>query len=88
MSLRVAVLLSGCILAAAVKVAIGLAGTDGPSPQEAPAGFNTPSFNGALSVNNGIAEPPGDTFALDQQIFELNHSVQRDWDRSTMQPHA
>jgi hypothetical protein len=25
---------------------------------------------------NGIAEPPGDSFALDQQIFELNHSVQ------------
>jgi CxxC motif-containing protein (DUF1111 family) len=52
-----------------------LAGTDGSAPQEAPAGFNTPSFNGAQSVNNGMVEPPGDTFALDQQIFELNHSV-------------
>jgi len=75
MSLRVAALLSGCVLAGAVKVAIGLASIDSPIPQEAPAGFNTPSFNGAQSVNNGIAEPPGDTFALDQQIFELNHSV-------------
>jgi CxxC motif-containing protein (DUF1111 family) len=75
MSLRVAALLSGCVLAGAVKVAIGLAGIDSPNPQEAPAGFNTPSFNGAQSVNNGISEPPGDTFALDQQIFELNHSV-------------
>src|SRR5579859_1135352 len=75
MSLRVAALLSGCVLAGAVKVAIGLASIDSPIPQEAPAGFNTPSFNGAQSVNSGLAEPPGDTFALDQQIFELNHSV-------------
>jgi len=75
MSLRAAAVLSSCVLVAAVKVAIGLAGTDGPPPQEAPAGFNTPSFNGAQSVNNGNTEPPGDTFALDQQIFELNHSV-------------
>ena len=75
MSLRAAAVLSGCVLAGAVRVAIGLAGTDGAPPQEAPAGFNTPSFNGAQSVNNGIAEPPGDSFALDQQIFELNHSV-------------
>jgi CxxC motif-containing protein (DUF1111 family) len=75
MSLRAAAVLSGCVLACAVRVAIGLAGTDGPPPREAPTGFNTPSFNGAQSVNNGIAEPEGDTFALDQQIFELNHSV-------------
>jgi CxxC motif-containing protein (DUF1111 family) len=75
MSLRVAAILSGCVLAGAVKVAIGFASVDGPTPQEAPAGFNTPSFNGAQSVNNGISEPPGDSFALDQQTFELNHSV-------------
>lgn len=75
MSLRVAAVLSSCVLAGAVRVAIVLAGTDGAPPQEAPAGFNTPSFNGAQSVNNGIAEPPGDSFALDQQVFELNHSV-------------
>jgi len=75
MSLRAAAVLSSCVLAGAVRVAIVLGGTDGPPPQEAPAGFNTPSFNGAQSVNNGNTEPPGDTFALDQQIFELNHSV-------------
>ena len=39
MSLRVAALLGGCVLAGTVKVAIGLAGIDGPAPQEAPAGF-------------------------------------------------
>jgi CxxC motif-containing protein (DUF1111 family) len=75
MSLRVAALISGCVLAGAVKVAVGFAGTDPQSTQEAPAGFNTPSFNGAQSISNGIAEPPGDTFAVDQQVFELNHSV-------------
>src|SRR6202007_1344206 len=42
MSLRLAALLSGCVLAGAVKVAIGLAGIDGPTPQEAPARALTP----------------------------------------------
>ncbi len=42
---------------------------------EAPAGFNTPSFNGGDSVNNGLAEPAGDSFALDQEIFERNHEA-------------
>jgi CxxC motif-containing protein (DUF1111 family) len=45
------------------------------APTEAPAGFNTPSFNGAHSISNGIAEPPGDTFARDQQIYEQNKAV-------------
>src|SRR6202521_1570224 len=44
-------------------------------PTEAPAGFNTPSFNGAHSISNGIVEPPGDTFARDQQIYEQNKAV-------------
>ena len=39
-------------------------------------GLNTPSFNGAQSVNNGIVEPSGDTFARDQEVYEENHSVQ------------
>jgi hypothetical protein len=30
---------------------------------EAPTGFNTPSFNGAASVSNGITEPSGDSLA-------------------------
>ena len=41
---------------------------------EAPAGFDTPTLRvqvaGSQSVSNGIAEPSGDSFALDQQIFE------------------
>src|ERR1700752_616172 len=45
---------------------------------EAPAGFDTPTLvenPGSLSVSNGIAEPAGDSFALDQQINELTHDV-------------
>ena len=45
---------------------------------EAPAGFDTPTLvekPGSRSVSNGIAEPPGDSFALDQQIYELTHDV-------------
>jgi CxxC motif-containing protein (DUF1111 family) len=76
MSLRTAAFLGGSVLAGAVRLAIGLAGINQHAAQEAPAGFNTPSFNGAQSVSNGIVEPPGDTFATDQQVFELNHSVQ------------
>src|SRR5580698_4258359 len=76
MSLRSKAIVSGCLLAVAVKLAIGIAGIGQRSAKEAPAGFNTPSFNGAQSISNGITEPPGDSFALDQQIYELNHSVQ------------
>lgn len=56
------------------------------SETEAPAGFTTPTLGltvsatgeltgtpGAQSVSNGIAEPPGDTFALDQAQFERRH---------------
>ena len=45
---------------------------------EAPAGFDTPTLvenPGSLSVSNGIVEPVGDSFALDQQIYELSHDV-------------
>ena len=58
------------------------------SETEAPAGFTTPTLgqtfsptgelttnSGSQSVSNGIAEPPGDTFALDQQKFEEAHDV-------------
>jgi CxxC motif-containing protein (DUF1111 family) len=76
MALRTATLISGLVLTGAVRLAIGLAGINQQSAQEAPAGFNTPSFNGEQSVSNGIVEPPGDSFALDQQVYELNHSVQ------------
>ena len=56
------------------------------STTEAPAGFTTPTLGhtvgptgeitgnpGSQSVSNGIAEPPGDTFALDQAQFERRH---------------
>jgi CxxC motif-containing protein (DUF1111 family) len=49
-----------------------------PLPAEAPAGFDTPTLvqsPGSKSSSNGIAEPPGDTFALDQQIYETAHDV-------------
>jgi CxxC motif-containing protein (DUF1111 family) len=48
------------------------------SATEAPAGFDTPTLAenaGSRSTSNGIEEPPGDTFALDQQIYEQSHDV-------------
>jgi len=43
-------------------------------PAEAPAGFDTPTLQtqraGSQSSSNGIAEPTGDTFVRDQQVFE------------------
>src|SRR5580704_7551217 len=41
-----------------------------PAPTPAPAGFDTPTLNPTQSKSNGIPEPPGDTFALDQTHFE------------------
>jgi len=70
------VLLCSCLFAALTALGTGLARVAAKSATEAPAGFNTPSFNGAQSVSNGIAEPPGDTFARDQEVYEENHSVQ------------
>jgi CxxC motif-containing protein (DUF1111 family) len=69
--LSVGVLLAGVL-------ATGLAGVAQQSPSEAPAGFDTPTLAqnpGAQSVSNGIAEPPGDTYALDQTSFELDHDA-------------
>src|SRR5579862_8477928 len=58
------------------------------SVTEAPAGFTTPTLgqtigatgevtanSGVQSISNGIAEPPGDTFALDQAQFERKHDA-------------
>jgi CxxC motif-containing protein (DUF1111 family) len=48
------------------------------APTEAPAGFDTPTLvkdPGSKSSSNGIAEPPGDRFVLDQQIYETAHDV-------------
>jgi CxxC motif-containing protein (DUF1111 family) len=58
------------------------------SQTEAPAGFTTPTLGqsisstgeltvtpGSQSVSNGIEEPPGDTFVLDQAQFERRHDA-------------
>src|ERR1700747_2976359 len=58
-----------------VLLAIGIAGIAQQSATEAPAGFDTPTFTPAQSVSNGITEPTGDTFALDQQIFEQRKDI-------------
>jgi CxxC motif-containing protein (DUF1111 family) len=67
--------LSSCVLALLAALGTGLARVAATSVTEAPAGFNTPSFNGAHSISNGIVEPAGDTFARDQQIYEQNKAV-------------
>src|SRR5580692_295624 len=69
------ILLSSCLVAALTVLATGLARVSAKSATEAPTGFNTPSFNGAQSISNGIIQPPGDTYAHDQDIYEQNHSV-------------
>ena len=49
-----------------------------PPPTEAPAGFDTPTLikePGSRSSSNGLVEPPGDSFALDQKIYETQHDV-------------
>jgi CxxC motif-containing protein (DUF1111 family) len=59
-------------------MAIGLAGVAQQAPTEAPAGFDTPTLAqspGSQSISNGIAQPPGDTYALDQTRFEQDHDA-------------
>jgi cytochrome c peroxidase len=49
-----------------------------PPPTEGPAGFDTPTLvknPGSSSTSNGIIEPPGDQFRLDQQIYETQHDI-------------
>jgi len=49
-----------------------------PPPSEAPAGFDTPTIAldpGSQSVSNGIVEPPGDTYVLDQTRYERIHDA-------------
>jgi CxxC motif-containing protein (DUF1111 family) len=69
------ILLCSCLFAAVAALGTGLARVAAKSATEAPAGFNTPSFNSAQSISNGIVEPPGDTFARDQQVYEENKAV-------------
>jgi CxxC motif-containing protein (DUF1111 family) len=68
-----------CVFALLLGVfAIRLAGVAQQSATEAPAGFDTPTLAqnpGSQSTSNGIAQPPGDTYALDQSAFELDHDA-------------
>jgi CxxC motif-containing protein (DUF1111 family) len=62
----------------AAILAVGLASLAEQSPTEAPAGFDTPTLTqnpGSQSVSNGIVQPPGDTYALDQTRFEQDHDA-------------
>ena len=57
---------------------IDIAGIAQESATEAPAGFDTPSLAqnpGSQSISNGIAQPSGDTYALDQTKFEQDHDA-------------
>src|ERR1700731_1585461 len=59
-------------------LAIVVAGVAQQGPTEAPTGFDTPTLAqdpGSQSVSNGIAEPSGDTYALDQARFEQDHDA-------------
>src|ERR1700756_686125 len=59
-------------------VAIDIAGIAREYATEAPAGFDTPTLAqnpGSQSISNGIAQPPGDTYALDQTKFEEDHDA-------------
>ncbi len=73
--LRRKVLLSVCLFGALTAMTIGFVGIAQQSATEAPAGFNTPSFNSSASISNGIVEPTGDTFARDQNVYEENETV-------------
>jgi CxxC motif-containing protein (DUF1111 family) len=66
------------VLVSLIGLQAPLAALSSPPPTEAPAGFDTPTLvqnPGSKSASNGIVEPPGDTFALDQQIYETVHDV-------------
>ena len=55
---------------------LGIAGIAQEYATEAPAGFDTPTLSqnsGSQSVSNELAQPAGDTYAHDQQIYEQTH---------------
>ena len=57
---------------------MGLTGIAQQSATEAPAGFDTPTLAqnaGSQSKSNGLTEPSGDSFALDQQNYERVHDL-------------
>ena len=60
-----------------VLIGLTLAGQQ-PIATEAPSGFETPTLatnQGSQSTSNGIPEPSGDSYALDQQVFEKKHDA-------------
>src|SRR5690348_8007945 len=64
-----------CLISAQSALPAALAASP---PTEAPTGFDTPTLvqnPGSGSSSNGIAEPAGDTYALDQQVYETQHDV-------------
>src|SRR5215469_7637211 len=66
------------VFAFAFLAVLALAAIAQQSLSEAPAAFATPTLSqnpGSQSVSNGIAEPAGDTYALDQSVFEKRHGV-------------
>jgi CxxC motif-containing protein (DUF1111 family) len=66
------------LLASFALLALAVAGIAEQPAAEAPAGFDTPTLGqnpGSQSTSNGIPEPSGDTFALDQQHFEKRNGV-------------
>ncbi|HEY1467959.1 MAG TPA: di-heme oxidoredictase family protein [Candidatus Acidoferrum sp.] len=57
-------------------VAVGLVSLAQDAPTEAPALFDTPTLvqnPGSQSHSNGIAQPPGDSYANDQKVYETTH---------------
>ena len=73
MRYKTAILTFGFLSCSAFSITIALI-AQGPS--EAPAGFTTPALAnspGSQSISNGLAEPPGDTFQRDQEVFEQVH---------------
>jgi CxxC motif-containing protein (DUF1111 family) len=70
-------LISICVLLLGATV-MGLTGIAQQTATEAPAGFDTPTLAqnaGSQSKSNGLTEPSGDSFALDQQNYERVHDV-------------
>src|SRR5438128_1414570 len=57
---------------------IGVVSVAQQAPAEAPTGLDTPTLAqdpGSQSSSNGIAQPPGDSYALDQTRFEQDHDA-------------